>query len=169
MDELTFGVDPGLNGACVGLIDGEPQVDLVVRARKYAVKNNSFSFNRLDVDAFYDDLQNLKCIRGATVYIEEPFLKPGKSLVTSKTQVIVYGQMDAVVRLLGAKRIIQIQPTEWKKKYGLLKPKGITKERASCDRARELFPKFDLMVKDADIAEALLIGRYGYRYKRGEA
>lgn len=163
MDELTFGVDPGLNGSCVGLINGEPQVDLVVRAKTYEIKTSSVAKRRMDIEALYDDLQNLKCVRGATVYIEDPNVMFKNGATRIKTQFKTIGAFEAVFVLLGAEQIISIPPVDWKKKYGLLKKK----KRASCDRVRELFPKFDLMAKDADIAEALLIGRYGYRYKRG--
>lgn len=161
---VTWGVDPGLDGACVVLFDGVPQRNLVVRARKYAVETTSFAKNRLEIEALYDDLQNTKSVRGAVVYMESPVITFGKSAVTSASQNQTYGKFEAVFTMLGAEQIIEVTPSAWKTKYGLLK----TKKRASCDRVRELFPEFDLLVKDADIAEALLIGRYGYRYIRGE-
>ena len=158
---MIFGVDPGLDGACVPLIDGIPQRDMVVRAKKYAVVTSGASYNRLDVVALYDDLMKVCPLHDVTVFIEDfnVNMKNGGSRI--KTQFETVGIFKAVFAMLGDPRIVLIRPVDWMSKYRLLK-KG---KRASCDRVHELFPEFgNLLVKDHDIAEAVLIGRYGYKY-----
>lgn len=158
---MIIGVDPGLHGACVVLIDGQPQRDSVVRAKTYQVDTSSVAKNRLDVSALHDDLMKLCPLNDATVYIEDPNVMMKNGATRIKTQFETIGMFKAVFELLGDPRIFMVQPVAWKKKYGLIK----TKKRASVDRVHELFPDFgELLVKDADIAESVLIGRYGYKY-----
>lgn len=158
---VTIGVDTGLRGACVPLFDGIPQRDMVVRAKTYQIATTSVSKTRLDVNALHDDLFGWGFVHEATVFIEDPNMMIKNGATRLKTQFETIGAFKAVIELLGDPKVITVLPSLWKKKYGLIK----TKKRASCDRVHELFPDFgELLVKDSDIAEAVLIGRYGWKY-----
>lgn len=166
---MVIGVDTGLKGACVALIDGEPQRDSVVRAKTYEVVTTSVSTTRLDVNALHDDLAQFCPLHDVTIFMEDPNMTPNMLKKNGgarlKTQFETIGKFKAVFELMGDPRIVTILPHMWKDKYGLTKIKDKTKNRAAVERVHGMFPDFgELLVGEADIAEAVLIGRYGWKY-----
>lgn len=73
------------------------------------------------------------------------------------------GSIRTVLELLGLNPE-WVAPQTWKRRYGLIAPKGENVDKnASRLKALELYPSADLArVKDHNRAEAILIARFGY-------
>ena len=157
---IFVGVDPGLTGS-VAIIDDTSRpiatIDIVTRHRSVINTHLSREFDvRATADQVIDRLVNyLECKWYGL--IEMPFIMRGvkTNVLTVSSQYQTYGGLLAMMDMLEIETT-SIQPSTWKKGFGLTKSKML-----SIDIARQLWPTIDLSLKKHhDTAEALLIAEY---------
>lgn len=166
IDLMMLGIDPGRNGAIVVLACGYKLVTSY-RFETERLETTSFVKTRIDANPLNAFLKGLRMRRkvnrlGFLAYIEQPLVIP-HSHVTNMAQATNYG---IIIALLKANNIPakEIRPHEWKAcwQIGSDKRKAIEVCGAFC-------PELAVSkMKDADIAEAYLIARYGLRYGRSK-
>lgn len=157
---LTFGIDPGLTGAIVTLLDGEagPMIDMPVMDGEVDARAVA-GFLRHQRDA------NPGVV--ITVALERIHARPmrndeGKAIEGSVARHNLaegFGQLKAIVRLLGL-HLVLVQPSVWKRQFSL-SGKGKDAGRVL---AIQRFPSAAAELKrkkDNGRADALLIALYG--------
>lgn len=150
-----FGIDPGLTGSIV-VIDGS---EFVEQVRYEKLPTGAFTKNIVNIDLLNADIAGLvEKHEISTAVIEEPLWFSGpKGSGAVANQFYTYGATVGILIAEGV-RVKVVKPTEWNKFFNLYGKKK--KESIQC--AAQLDPHFKGMrVKDADIAEAFLIGVYG--------
>jgi len=154
---IIAGIDMGKRGAIALLDIVEDKIVDTYRFRMQVGQVETFG-NLLDARNMVDWITTRPFfIRHA--YVENFGIQPAHGL---KTAACLHLIMGGVLALLDNSSIPYtfVRPPEWKKDYDLIKKK----KRDSCERATELFPEIGhIKVKDADIAEAVLIANYGHR------
>ena len=158
--ECVISVDPGLQGAVC--IKRKDSIKLVKTPIVKLSKKNEFDIT---------EMVNLLQGNGDDVYfyIEKVSARPGEGVVSSWKFGKGYGIWLGIAHTLKFK-ITEVTPQAWKKKMlaGTDKSKG-----AAILRAKQLFPNINLKAtersrKDDDnLAEAFLIGEYGWRVLNG--
>ncbi|MGX9710006.1 hypothetical protein [Stenotrophomonas maltophilia group sp. LNF259] len=165
---LTFGIDPGLTGAIVTLLDGEPgpMVDMPVMDGEVDARA---------VAAFLRQQRDAHPGAVIAVALERIHARPmrndeGKAIEGSVARHNLaegFGQLKATVRLLGL-HLVLVQPSVWKRRFDL---SGKSKD-AGRVLAIQRFPAAATQLqrkKDNGRADALLIGLYGDSLIRGGA
>lgn len=99
------------------------------------------------------------------VFVEDPGLVPMNGSVRIASLFHSLGAVEGALGAMGLKYEL-IKAQRWKKHYSL--PGGQKQKRRSIEIAGQLNPELgNLKVKEADIAEACLIARYGCKYILG--
>lgn len=157
MTNRFIGVDPGSKGA-IAVIDENSDrayfIDLEKDYRPYEW-------------AMYCLQDDSNSWRNTVVTVEDVCGRPGQSCSANTTFMKLAGMAELTGHIL-ATEFSLVKPQVWKKHYGLIFPKTVTKtekKHHSVELARELFPdNVDslLMSKDGR-AEALLLAEYGRR------
>lgn len=144
------GIDPGSKGA-IAVIQSNGEVCI------------------FDMPTLEELMKKTTGLRGCNgdryrVAIEQVHPLPGQSCIASFT----YGENFLLAKLLGMcynMSPVMVSPMRWKKHYGLKKEPNETKteyKRKSVDKARELFPQAEELLKYSKDgrAEALLIAKW---------
>ena len=164
--KMHFGCDPGLTGAVVVFDDnnnyvnhfsmptvkkdGAPVVTKRIDSGEL-IKNLQRFFNITDVNTFE---------KQPIVYLEHPTVIPANGPVRIASLNHSIGVIEGIFTALCV-RVIYVTPQQWKKSFNLI---GKNKKE-SILIALELVPEFGkLLIREADIAEAALIGIYGNKY-----
>lgn len=152
---IIAGIDVGKKGA-IAIIDGDKVLD-TYRFKMQNGQAETFGYV-LDARDMMDWLTT-KPFFVNHAFIENMGIQPAHGLKTAACLHCILGGVMALLSNMSIKYSF-VRPPKWKKYYDLIGKK----KRASCDRAMELFPEIGhIKVKDADIAEAILIANYGYR------
>lgn len=146
------GIDPGSKGA-LAIIDSEGSaveiIDLDNNVRSY-----SLLFYRFGEEAYKDYY----------VAVEDVCGRPGQSCAANTT----FMKLAGYAELLGygmSTEYLKVKPQVWKKHFGLIFPKTMTKtekKHKSIELAKDFFPAVagQLTASKDGRAEALLIARY---------
>ncbi len=165
MSNLIVAIDPGLSGA-VAIIKPSGTVaavfDLPIMAKG---KGTGRTKNCINARELYVNLVDiiLSITAGTSIetvcYLETVNSMPGQGCTATFSLGDTFGAIRAVIACIGIP-LIQVSPQSWKKYYGITKDKEVARALAinKCPNlAKELARK-----KDADRAEAILIGLYGW-------
>lgn len=146
------GIDPGSKGA-MAIIDSEGNVADIID-----IDNNVDTYSGLIIQ-FMDNLDN-----DFYVAVEDVCGRPGQSCAANTTFMKLAGYAELVGYFI-ATDFLKVKPQVWKKHFGLIFPKDMSKtekKHKSIELAKELFPAVaDQLTASKDgRAEALLIARY---------
>ena len=146
------GIDPGSRG-CLAVIDDK---DCVVRLKD--LDKDLSTYNSLIHD------YSLDCYKDYSVAVEDVCGRPGQSCAANTTFMKLAGYAELVGYFI-ATDFLKVKPQVWKKHFGLIFPKDMSKtekKHKSIELAKELFPAVaDQLTASKDgRAEALLIARY---------
>ena len=146
------GIDPGSKGA-MAIIDSEGNVADIID-----IDNNVDTYSGLIIQ-FIDNLD-----KDFYVAVEDVCGRPGQSCAANTTFMKLAGYAELVGYFI-ATDFLKVKPQVWKKHFGLIFPKDISKtekKHKSIELAKELFPAVaDQLTASKDgRAEALLIARY---------
>lgn len=146
------GIDPGSKGA-MAIIDSEGNVADIID-----IDNNVDTYSGLIIQ-FMDNLDN-----DFYVAVEDVCGRPGQSCAANTTFMKLAGYAELVGYFI-AIDFLKVKPQVWKKHFGLIFPKDMSKtekKHKSIELAKELFPAVaDQLTASKDgRAEALLIARY---------
>ena len=148
-----FGIDPGSKGA-IACIDENNEVIFI----------EDLDSDRATYERFIT--RHMKhALLHQNVAVEEVYGRPGQSCKANNTFMKLAGMAELMGWMITTDSFITVLPSVWKKHFGLIFPKTISKtekKHKSVELARELFPSVAdtlLMSKDGR-AEALLIARY---------
>ena len=146
------GIDPGSKGA-MAIIDSEGNVADIID-----IDNNVDTYSGLIIQ-FIDNLDN-----DFYVAVEDVCGRPGQSCAANTTFMKLAGYAELVGYFI-ATDFLKVKPQVWKKHFGLIFPKDMSKtekKHKSIELAKELFPAVaDQLTASKDgRAEALLIARY---------
>ena len=147
-----IGIDPGSKGA-MAIIDSEGNVADIID-----IDNNVDTYSGLIIQ-FMDNLDN-----DFYVAVEDVCGRPGQSCAANTTFMKLAGYAELVGYFI-ATDFLKVKPQVWKKHFGLIFPKDMSKtdkKHKSIELAKELFPAVaDQLTASKDgRAEALLIARY---------
>lgn len=154
MTRRYIGIDPGSKGAIVA-IDSDNNV----------IKIRDLSKKWLDYWIIMQDWEDWECKWDSTeVAVEDVCGRPGQSCQANTTFMKLAGMAELTAYSLDSGMVL-VKPQVWKKHFGLIFPKTMTKaekKRKSVELARELFPSVadSLLYSKDGRAEALLIARY---------
>jgi hypothetical protein len=153
----VLGIDPGLRGAVVALDIRSRAPVRWYRFECEQIPGRHFINRAVYVAGFHkfaSDCDLAYPVRRA--FVEEPLpFTISKATLANQHQTL--GRIEATLGLLLIPAI-RIAPQSWQRYYGLI-GKG---KRESVEVATSLMPELGkLRVKDSDIAEAALIGRFG--------
>ena len=160
---IVFGIDPGVSGALSIYVNKKLKEAIDMPTMSEGKKNKK------QINAAQLALEIKKRIDGfqdVAVVIEHVTAMPGQGV----TSMFNFGQSFGVIKGICSALTLPIyfvRPVKWKKHFNLI---GSTKD-ASRTKAIELFPSFsDDMAKkkDANKADAILIGRYFLDYYSNE-
>ena len=159
----VLGVDVGLTG-CVAALNENARVISYRRTAAIRRPGEHFIKKMADGEPMWEFLQTIPCPI-LMAFIEIPAIVNQQHSHHSNCSLWhSLGTVETVFRLLGVKTCY-VQPQAWMRKYDLYAVE--LKKRKAVERATRLNPELGkLLVKDADIAEAVLIGRYGHKYQR---
>ena len=146
------GIDPGSKGA-MAIIDSEGNVTDIID-----IDNNVDTYSGLIIQ-FIDNLD-----KDFYVAVEDVCGRPGQSCAANTTFMKLAGYAELVGYFI-ATDFLKVKPQVWKKHFGLIFPKDMSKtekKHKSIELAKELFPAVaDQLTASKDgRAEALLIARY---------
>lgn len=146
------GIDPGSRGA-MAIIDSEGNVADIID-----IDNNVDTYSGLII-RFIDNLD-----KDFYVAVEDVCGRPGQSCAANTTFMKLAGYAELVGYFI-ATDFLKVKPQVWKKHFGLIFPKDMSKtekKHKSIELAKELFPAVaDQLTASKDgRAEALLIARY---------
>lgn len=147
-----IGIDAGSKG-CLAVIDDK---DCVVRLKD--LDKDLSTYNSLIHDYALD------CDNDFYVAVEDVCGRPGQSCAANTTFMKLAGYAELVGYFI-ATDFLKVKPQVWKKHFGLIFPKDMSKtekKHKSIELAKELFPAVaDQLTASKDgRAEALLIARY---------
>lgn len=147
-----IGIDPGSKGA-MAIIDSEGNVADIID-----IDNNVDTYSGLIIQ-FIDQLD-----KDFYVAVEDVCGRPGQSCAANTTFMKLAGYAELVGYFI-ATGFLKVKPQVWKKHFGLIFPKDMSKtekKHKSIELAKELFPAVasQLTASKDGRAEALLIARY---------
>ena len=160
---IVFGIDPGVSGALSIYVNKKLKEAIDMPTMSEGKKNKK------QINAAQLALEIKKRIDGfqdVAVVIEHVTAMPGQGV----TSMFNFGQSFGVIKGICSALTLPIyfvRPVKWKKHFNLI---GSTKD-ASRTKAIELFPNFTNDMKrkkDANKADAILIGRYFLDYYSNE-
>ena len=152
---IVFGIDPGVSGA-LSIYENKKLKEVIDMPTMSEGKKNKKQINAAQLS-----LEIKKRINGSSetaVVIEHVTAMPGQGV----TSMFNFGQSFGVIKGICSALTLPIyfvRPVKWKKHFNLI---GSSKD-ASRTKAIELFPSFSndmAKKKDANKADAILIGRY---------
>jgi len=151
-----LGIDPGLRGAIVGL---DLKGGLVYKSL-LPVKDKEIDVVKLK--SMFDEAKPFM------IFMEKVHALPMVGVSTTFKFGYVYGQLQATIRLIGAKLEL-VPPRTWQKIEIPEHFEGSTKERAS-KACKALYPKLDLRATERSkkfhdgIVDAFFIASYGLKH-----
>ena len=160
---IVFGIDPGVSGALSIYVNKKLKEAIDMPTMSEGKKNKK------QINAAQLALEIKKRIDGfqdVAVVIEHVTAMPGQGV----TSMFNFGQSFGVIKGICSALTLPIyfvRPVKWKKHFNLI---GSSKD-ASRTKAIELFPNFSNDMKrkkDANKADAILIGRYFLDYYSNE-
>lgn len=152
---IVFGIDPGVSGA-LSIYENKKLKEVIDMPTMSEGKKNKKQINAAQLS-----LKIKQRINGSSetaVVIEHVTAMPGQGV----TSMFNFGQSFGVIKGICSALTLPIyfvRPVKWKKHFNLI---GSSKD-ASRTKAIELFPSFSndmAKKKDANKADAILIGRY---------
>ena len=152
---IVFGIDPGVSGA-LSIYENKKLKEVIDMPTMSEGKKNKKQINAAQLS-----LEIKQRINGSSeiaVVIEHVTAMPGQGV----TSMFNFGQSFGVIKGICSALTLPIyfvRPVKWKKHFNLI---GSSKD-ASRTKAIELFPSFSndmAKKKDANKADAILIGRY---------
>ena len=148
-----FGIDPGSKGA-IACIDENNEVIFIEDLDSSRATYERFIMRHMGHALLHQN-----------VAVEEVYGRPGQSCKANNTFMKLAGMAELMGWMITTDSFITVLPSVWKKHFGLIFPKTLSKtekKHKSVELARELFPPVAdtlLMSKDGR-AEALLIARW---------
>lgn len=165
---MRFGVDPGLKGAISvfsddGVFVEHGRMPVMERQGENLIKK------QIDPRALHGLIDSLtaapelvcESMQGSIAYLETPTPIPTDGPLRIASFAHSIGVTESVFMLMGIK-VINVKPHEWKKTFDLM---GKEKKQA-IPIALEFAPQLgSIKIKDLDVAESILIGQYGIKYR----
>lgn len=152
---VVFGIDPGVSGA-LSIYENKKLKEVIDMPTMSEGKKNKKQINAAQLSL--EIKQRINGSSETAVVIEHVTAMPGQGV----TSMFNFGQSFGVIKGICSALTLPIyfvRPVKWKKHFNLI---GSSKD-ASRTKAIELFPSFSndmAKKKDANKADAILIGRY---------
>ncbi len=152
---IVFGIDPGVSGA-LSIYENKKLKEVIDMPTMSEGKKNKKQINAAQLSL--EIKQRINGSSETAVVIEHVTAMPGQGV----TSMFNFGQSFGVIKGICSALTLPIyfvRPVKWKKHFNLI---GSSKD-ASRTKAIELFPSFSndmAKKKDANKADAILIGRY---------
>jgi len=152
---IVFGIDPGVSGA-LSIYENKKLKEVIDMPTMSEGKKNKKQINAAQLSL--EIKQRINGSSQTAVVIEHVTAMPGQGV----TSMFNFGQSFGVIKGICSALTLPIyfvRPVKWKKHFNLI---GSSKD-ASRTKAIELFPSFSndmAKKKDANKADAILIGRY---------
>ena len=152
---IVFGIDPGVSGA-ISIYENKKLKEVIDMPTMSEGKKNKKQINAAQLSL--EIKQRINGLSETSVVIEHVTAMPGQGV----TSMFNFGQSFGVIKGICSALTLPIyfvRPVKWKKHFNLI---GSSKD-ASRTKAIELFPSFSndmAKKKDANKADAILIGRY---------
>lgn len=152
---IVFGVDPGVSGA-LSIYENKKLKEVIDMPTMSEGKKNKKQINAAQLSL--EIKQRINGSSETAVVVEHVTAMPGQGV----TSMFNFGQSFGVIKGICSALnlpIYFVRPVKWKKHFNLI---GSSKD-ASRTKAIELFPSFSndmAKKKDANKADAILIGRY---------
>ena len=152
---IVFGIDPGVSGA-LSIYENKKLKEVINMPTMSEGKKNKKQINAAQLSL--EIKQRINGSSETAVVIEHVTAMPGQGV----TSMFNFGQSFGVIKGICSALTLPIyfvRPVKWKKHFNLI---GSSKD-ASRTKAIELFPSFSndmAKKKDANKADAILIGRY---------
>ena len=152
---IVFGIDPGVSGA-LSIYDNKKLKEVIDMPTMSEGKKNKKQINAAQLSL--EIKQRINRSSETAVVVEHVTAMPGQGV----TSMFNFGQSFGVIKGICSALTLPIyfvRPVKWKKHFNLI---GSSKD-ASRTKAIELFPSFSndmAKKKDANKADAILIGRY---------
>ena len=152
---IVFGIDPGVSGA-LSIYEHKKLKEVIDMPTMSEGKKNKKQINAAQLALEIKNRANGS--ENVAVVIEHVSAMPGQGV----TSMFNFGQSFGVIKGICSALTLPIyfiRPVKWKKHFNLI---GSSKD-ASRTKATELFPNFSNKMskkKDANKADAILIGRY---------
>jgi crossover junction endodeoxyribonuclease RuvC len=152
---IVFGIDPGVSGA-LSIYENKKLKEVIDMPTMSEGKKNKKQINAAQLSL--EIKQRINRSSETAVVIEHVTAMPGQGV----TSMFNFGQSFGVIKGICSALTLPIyfvRPVKWKKHFNLI---GSSKD-ASRTKAIELFPSFSndmAKKKDANKADAILIGRY---------
>ena len=152
---IVFGIDPGVSGA-LSIYEHKKLKEVIDMPTMSEGKKNKKQINAAQLALEIKNRVNGS--ENVAVVIEHVSAMPGQGV----TSMFNFGQSFGVIKGICSALTLPIyfiRPVKWKKHFNLI---GSSKD-ASRTKATELFPNFSNKMakkKDANKADAILIGRY---------
>ena len=152
---IVFGIDPGVSGA-LSVYENKKLKEVIDMPTMSEGKKNKKQINAAQLSL--EIKQRINGSSETAVVIEHVTAMPGQGV----TSMFNFGQSFGVIKGICSALTLPIyfvRPVKWKKHFNLI---GSSKD-ASRTKAIELFPSFSndmAKKKDANKADAILIGRY---------
>ena len=152
---IVFGIDPGVSGA-LSIYENKKLKEVIDMPTMSEGKKNKKQINAAQLSL--EIKQRINGLSETAVVIEHVTAMPGQGV----TSMFNFGQSFGVIKGICSALTLPIyfvRPVKWKKHFNLI---GSSKD-ASRTKAIELFPSFSndmAKKKDANKADAILIGRY---------
>jgi len=152
---IVFGIDPGVSGA-LSIYENKKLKEVIDMPTMSEGKKNKKQINAAQLSL--EIKQRINESSETAVVIEHVTAMPGQGV----TSMFNFGQSFGVIKGICSALTLPIyfvRPVKWKKHFNLI---GSSKD-ASRTKAIELFPSFSndmAKKKDANKADAILIGRY---------
>ena len=160
---IVFGIDPGVSGA-LSIYEHKKLKEVIDMPTMSEGKKNKKQINAAQLASEIKKRVNRS--DDVAVVIEHVSAMPGQGV----TSMFNFGQSFGVIKGICSALTLPIyfiRPVKWKKHFNLI---GSSKD-ASRTKAIELFPNFSNEMakkKDANKADAILIGRYFLDYYNNE-
>ena len=161
---IVFGIDPGVSGA-LSIYENKKLKEVIDMPTMSEGKKNKKQINAAQLSL--EIKQRINGSSETAVVIEHVTAMPGQGV----TSMFNFGQSFGVIKGICSALTLPIyfvRPVKWKKHFNLI---GSSKD-ASRTKAIELFPSFSndmAKKKDANKADAILIGRYFLDHFNNEA
>ena len=152
---IVFGIDPGVSGA-LSIYENKKLKEVIDMPTMSEGKKNKKQINAAQLSL--EIKQRINGSSETAVVVEHVTAMPGQGV----TSMFNFGQSFGVIKGICSALTLPIyfvRPVKWKKHFNLI---GSSKD-ASRTKAIELFPSFSndmVKKKDANKADAILIGRY---------
>ena len=152
---IVFGIDPGVSGA-LSIYENKKLKEVIDMPTMSEGKKNKKQINAAQLSL--EIKQRINRSSETAVVVEHVTAMPGQGV----TSMFNFGQSFGVIKGICSALTLPIyfvRPVKWKKHFNLI---GSSKD-ASRTKAIELFPSFSndmAKKKDANKADAILIGRY---------